>query len=275
MPRSYTPPGGHHDPAGNPLLSGDEQLRQVDLCFVMDSTGSMGSYIEATRRELKNLVQKLSTHTMKPKMAYALVLYRDHPPQDYSFVTQRIPLTERLEEAQQALDRARADGGGDGPEALIDGLYDAIYTMQWRKGSHKVILLAGDAPPHGEGGEGDQFPEGCPCGHMSRTVAQEAREKGITIFCLGIGNDTVMQKSFQQIAKLGGGQYVPLSGANTLIKHVLTITMGEFGKVDVDRVVFAAYRPGITPQAIAAATSLNVSDVVASIDRLRRKEMIR
>jgi Mg-chelatase subunit ChlD len=274
MPRRYEPPGGHHDRSGNPLFDADEALRQVDICFVMDATGSMSSYIDATRKELKAFASKLATHSMKPKMAYGLVLYRDHPPEDSSFVTNLSPLSENLEQTQQALNRASAEGGGDGPEAVVDGIYDAVYRMQWRKGSHKVILLAGDAPPHGEGASGDGFSRGCPCGHNVQTVAQEAREKGITIFCLGIGNDRDMQRTFQQIAKNSGGQYVPLASAGTLINNVLTITMGEFGKVDIDRVVMAAYSSSATPASIARATGLNITDVTASIDRLKRKELI-
>lgn len=274
MPRTYTPPGGHHDAMGNRLIDADEALRQVDLCFVMDSTGSMSSYITAARQELSAFAQKVAAHTMKPKMAYGLVLYRDHPPQDSTFVTRAFGLSEQLEPTQRALNAATAEGGGDGPEAVIDGVYDAVFGMRWRKGSHKVVILAGDAPPHGEGASGDGFPRGCPCGHTIRDICVEARERGITIFCLGIGHDSDMKRTFERIAKEGGGQYVPLGSADTLINNVLKLTMGEFGKVDVDRVVMAAYRKGATAATLAKATGLSESEVATSLDRLRRKEMI-
>lgn len=276
MPRSYTPPGGHQGAASSPAAApgGDARLRQVDLVFVMDATGSMQSYIDAARKELKAFAQQLATHSMRPRMAYGLVLYRDHPPQDKTFVTQSTRLSESLEDVQQALDRARADGGGDGPEAVVDGLYDAVYGMEWRKGSHKVILLAGDAPPHGCGGSGDGFARGCPCEHDPITVAQQAYEKGISIFALGIGGDSTMRRSFESIAQNAGGKYVALGGANALINEVLSITVAEFGKVDVDLVVYAAYRPGITVAALAAATRLSPAEVTASLERLRKKEMI-
>lgn len=277
MPRSYTPPGGHQGSIGGSSPGaggGDARLRQVDLIFVMDATGSMQSYIDAARKELKAFAQQLATHSMRPRMAYGLVLYRDHPPEDSSFVTQSTPLSESLEVVQQALDRARADGGGDGPEAVVDGLYDAVYRMQWRKGSHKVVLLAGDAPPHGCGGSGDGFADGCPCRHDPVTVAQQAYEKGISIFALGIGGDSTMKRSFENIAKNAGGKYVALGSAHALINEVLSITVAEFGKVDVDLVVYAAYRPGITVAALAAATGLSQAEVTASLERLRKKEMI-
>lgn len=60
-----------------------------------------------------------------------------------------------------------AAGGGDGPEAVLDGLYDSIYKVGWRKDSLRFIFHIADAPPHGKeytgsvGGDG--FPSGCPC----------------------------------------------------------------------------------------------------------------
>jgi len=41
----------------------------------------------------------------------ALILYRDHPPQDSSFITQIYDFTDDAEEAKKNIDRARASGG--------------------------------------------------------------------------------------------------------------------------------------------------------------------
>lgn len=54
-----------------------------------------------------------------------------------------------------------ATGGGDGPEAQADGLYDAVHA-QWNPKATKVAVLITDAPPHGIGEAGDGFPKGCP-----------------------------------------------------------------------------------------------------------------
>src|SRR5438067_1517423 len=134
-------------------------------------------------------------------MSYALVLYRDHADSDKSFVTHCYPFSEHLQNLQYALDSARAGGGGgDGAEAVADGLYEACYNMSWRENSHKVIILAGDAPPHGRGGYKDKYPEGCPCGHDPITIAGYAHARGISVFSLGIGNNKRMKESFEQIA---------------------------------------------------------------------------
>lgn len=260
------------------VLFRDERLRQLDLCFVMDATGSMRDHIDAARKNLQALASQLTAHPMRPNMSYALVLYRDHADlgkKESSPVTELSPFSPYLEDLQQAFDAARTKGGGgDGAEAVADGLYDACYRLQWREHSHKVILLAGDAPPHGSGARKDRYPRGCPCKHNPERVAREAHMRGITIFSLGAGDNSYMARSFQEIAHCGGGTFVFINSAGTLIDQIKDIVLGEFGKVDIDSSVLAAYRPDATPQSIAAATGLPIGDVDESMNRLRQKRLI-
>jgi len=267
--------GGHRPDPDMPVLDGTDLLRRVDLCFVLDATGSMKDYIDAARRELQAFAQTLANHRLRPQMRYALILYRDHPPEDTTFITKNWPLTEELTVIQAALNSAGADGGGDGPEAVIDGLYDAIFLLEWRQGAHKVVVLAGDAPPHGVGGAGDAFSEGCPCGHDLKAITDQAAERGITIFALGIGNDASMQKSFQQIARDGKGRYLALKNARVLIDEIMSVIIPEFGKVEIDIRVRSVYRPGMSAREIASKTGIDMREVEASIIRLRQKEVIK
>jgi hypothetical protein len=269
----YAPQASHfvevsHEDAG--------RLRQLDLCFVMDATGSMGSYIEATRKELEHFARTLSSHDIHPDACYGLVLYRDHIGSARDVVTQRYPFTANLQDLQDFLEGTHArGGGGDGPEAVADGLYDGCYVMPWRENSHKVMVLVGDAPPHGVGGRRDNYPEGCPCGRDPLAISRYARARGIVVFSLGIGDNRWMRESFEQIARHGGGKFVTISGADTLIDEILLLLQPEFDKVSIDLRVFSAYRPDSTPQSIAATTGLDVGEVDESMNRLRQKKMIR
>ena len=98
--------------------------------------------------------------------------------------------------------------------------------------------------------------------------------RGITVFSLGIGDNSFMARSFQQIASCGGGMFVSINSADTLIDQIVDIMLGEFGKVDIDSTVLSAYRPDATPQSIAAATGLPIGDVDESMNRLRQKRLI-
>lgn len=46
----------------------------------MDCTGSMGSYIESARENIRSIVEEIVT-SEKSDIQLALVEYRDHPPQ--------------------------------------------------------------------------------------------------------------------------------------------------------------------------------------------------
>lgn len=70
-------------------------LNQVDLCFlcfVIDTTGSMGGSIDAAKRHLLDAVAALR-QSDNLDLQVGLVEYRDHPPQESSFVTRLYPLT--------------------------------------------------------------------------------------------------------------------------------------------------------------------------------------
>ncbi len=140
---------------------GDE-LSHVDLCFVVDTTGSMGPFISAARTALLDTVEALGARS-GVEIQVGLVEYRDHPPQDTSFVTRHHPLTHDLRKMRKVINGLRADGGGDHPEAVYDGVCEAAVLTEWRAHSCRFILLVGDAPPHGyvpargvgRGGSGD------------------------------------------------------------------------------------------------------------------------
>src|ERR1044071_5396679 len=77
------------------------------------------------------------------------VEYRDHPPQEKTFVTRVNPLTSDIKRMQKAINSLKADGGGDAPEAVYDGVFAACKQIEWRPFSCRFTLLVGDAPPHG------------------------------------------------------------------------------------------------------------------------------
>jgi hypothetical protein len=83
-----------------------------------------------------------------------------------------------------------ATGGGDGPEAVLDGLYDATNKITWRKDSYKYIFHIADAPPHGKEyvTSGDGFPDGCPCKYTISKIAASMKELQIRYKLLKIGS---------------------------------------------------------------------------------------
>ena len=79
----------------------------------------------------------------------AMVNYRDHPPQDTTYVTQVNNFTDNMAKTKAFIQATCACGGGDGPEAVCCGLDDCLNTLTWRDDSTKIAILIADAQPHG------------------------------------------------------------------------------------------------------------------------------
>ncbi|XP_070579987.1 uncharacterized protein [Ptychodera flava] len=192
----------------------------LDLAFVMDCTGSMSSYINEARKNIQNIVEEIVAKEMSD-IHLAMVEYRDHPPQDSSFVTRVMDFTPSLKNMQKTMDKMSASGGGDGPEAVADGLHKAL-NLKWRPGATKVCVLIADAPPHGLGDGGDGFPKGCPAGHDPMKISRKMAEKNITLYSVACGSYAEGFKDFfMAIAHVTGGQYVALKDANLLSKVII------------------------------------------------------
>lgn len=80
-----------------------ERARQMvkghlDLVFLIDETGSMGPDIMEVQEQLFRLIEALRQSPLCRRLRLGLVTFRDHPPQDISFVTRVMPLTENVPE---------------------------------------------------------------------------------------------------------------------------------------------------------------------------------
>ena len=124
---------------------------------MQDCTGSQGSYISSATRNIEEICATIfqSGRLQEPEdLRVGLVAYRDHPPQDHTWVFKNFGFTSNISKVRQELSSLYATGGGDGPEAVTAGLYQAL-TMDWREDASKMVVLIADAPPHGIGEYGD------------------------------------------------------------------------------------------------------------------------
>jgi hypothetical protein len=211
----------------------DKPVGELDLVFLVDETGSMGPYIEEVKARLLEIIAALQAAPLCRSLRLGLVSYRDHEPQDLSFVSRVVPLTEDIATVRAGVLRMLAEGGGDGPEAVTDGLYDVV-RLDWRPAAARVVVWVGDAPPHGVVGAGDGFPDGCPCGHHWYTQAECCREMGIVVHavgCLpGLMGFAGAEQVFRLVAQTSRGLYLPLAEAPLLIPLVTGLAESELDK---------------------------------------------
>lgn len=194
--------------------------QELDLAFIMDCTGSMGAYIDTARRHIKEIVDEIVSSS-NSDVRVSLVEYRDHPPQDNTFVTKTYDFSDNIFMVKLWLDAARASGGGDGPEAVGEALFKATQ-LSWRTKSTKVAVLVSDAPPHGlVPSQDSSFPNGSPTGHDPMNLVRVMSQMGITMYVIGCEPAIIPYRDFfMALDYLTGGQYVPLSRPELLVDVV-------------------------------------------------------
>ena len=200
-------------PLIRPVAEKEENF--LDLVFAMDCTSSMSPYIDSAKNNVRKIVEEIIS-SEQSDVRLALVQYRDHPPQDKSFVTKVNDFTFSHKKMRDWLDNCEAKGGGDIPEAVTDALND-VLKLTWRTDSIKICVVVSDAPPHGINCASDGFPNGCPDGLDPIEITRRMAKEGITLYSVGCEPQISPYKEFfMGLAFITGGQYVPLTAAKLL-----------------------------------------------------------
>uniref|UniRef100_A0A6B2L9G1 VWFA domain-containing protein n=1 Tax=Arcella intermedia TaxID=1963864 RepID=A0A6B2L9G1_9EUKA len=196
------------------------------MVFCVDCTGSMGSYIQTAKDNITSIVESIVA-SESASIGFALVMYRDHPPQDSSFVTKVCDFTTDLSLMKEYVDSMAASGGGDTPEAMGSGLV-ACLSLSYRPTSTKVCILIADAPPHGISASpsGDGFPNGDPGCADLLSISRSFAEQSIRLYAVGcepaISSHTEAMSWMRWTADLTGGRYISLKRA----AHLSAIIVG-------------------------------------------------
>jgi hypothetical protein len=248
------------------------QINHLDLAFVVDTTGSMSGLIAAAQIQMIAMIEELAG-AASVDMRLGVVEYRDHPPQD-QLIARTHPLTGDLRQAQATIRGLSAAGGGDGPEAVLDGVLAACRELAWRLHARRIAVLVGDAPPHGVGAPGDRFPRGCPCGETIDSVTAAAEQARVTLYALGL--TVAVADSFERLSRATGGAYFPAGQGNAAIAQIKAILVSEFGNLEFDRRVLAALLADRERSIADLAENLAVPRlaVVAAVSRLERRELL-
>ena len=260
---------------------------RADICFVIDTTGSMGDFINEAKRRLVDAVSTLSAQN-NIDLEIGLVEYRDHPREDTSFITRVYPLTNNFKQIQKSINKLAANGGGDYPEAVYDGIQDACTQMKWRAHSCRYILLVGDAPPHGyqtlmqerEGTRGrnmgDRWANGYPNGLSLHTVTATAETHQVTIHSLCVNNDATARSAFSAISRGTGGQCSPSNNSANVTLSIIEVLKTEFQNLDFERSVLNTIEQLHDRDLDRVAKTLNCNrlKIAASIARLGKRGLI-
>ena len=167
----------------------------VDVCFIIDTTGSMGDEIARVKQTLLSVTEKLRADG-DVDLRYGAVLYRDIGDE---YVTKTHAFTTDIAGFDQALNSIQARGGGDGPESLNQGMAVAVSELSWRPDAARLAFLIADAPPHMD------YQDDVTYGRS----ALAAIHHGIRIHTVAAsGLDDRGSMVFRQVAQLSGGEFI-------------------------------------------------------------------
>lgn len=182
----------------------------LELCIVMDHTGSMGPVIGAAKVGAARLIKQLQAYV--PRFRAGLVTYDDG-------ARMRATLTSDPAILRKALDKVGAGGGGDLEEGVDKGIRLALAQgrLGWSQRAYRVIVVVGDAPPH----EGDVMR----LFKMLRTARDDVLyDKPVVVHTVSTKDLPVLH--FPQIAAAGGGQHVTLRQTGRLVEELVLLTFG-------------------------------------------------
>jgi hypothetical protein len=199
----------------------------IDMVFVLDITGSMGSTIDNLKTSVVNIAQALST---KSNNDYRVGLITVNEYYNGSMTLSNlvnddqiaIPLntSNNLTELQTAVNGLYAEDGGGIPEPTDVALDAAINNTTlhgknlgtWRSGAVKMIILITDAMPSGN----DDYYQVGVDDLRANQLAQQAKAAGIKIYPIATGvaaSDASIQALMQNYATVTGGRlYISATG---------------------------------------------------------------
>jgi Mg-chelatase subunit ChlD len=232
----------------------------LEIVFVFDSTGSMAGVLGAAKARIAQMAEAL--HALVPDSRVGVVTYRDRDGSE-EYLTRSVPLAQDFYRAINFMQVVSANGGGDPPEAVLEGLEEAL-RQTWNPTARRVVVLVGDAPPHKatwariRARVGAFVKDGRSCVHAIVTATDErdrtAREA---------------LRAFEEIARLGRGQCLQLGNDVEILRHVLSLAFGSEFRRNIDEVFAILQRDRhLIPPATQAWVQRNDRDALArELDR--------
>jgi len=195
---------------------------RIEVCFVLDTTGSMGGLIEGAKLKIWSIANQMVSAKPTPRLKIALIGYRDRGDE---YVTRIYDLSEDIDAVYANLQKFEAGGGGDTPESVNQALHEAVAKVAWSadRGVLKIIFLVGDCPPHMDYPDDVKYPKTC----------EAAVKKDLIINTVQCGNHGETTPVWQDIAGRAEGKFVAI-GQSGDMQVVSTPMDAELAKLNAE-----------------------------------------
>jgi Mg-chelatase subunit ChlD len=173
---------------------------RIEVCFVLDTTGSMGGLIEGAKMKIWSIANQMVSAKPAPQLKIALLGYRDRGDE---YIVRRYDLSEDIDAVYANLQKFQAGGGGDTPESVNQALDEAVNRIGWSpdRSVLKIVFLVGDSPPHMDYQDDVKYQATCAA----------AVKKDLIINTVQCGANSETTRFWQEIAGLAEGKSVAIS----------------------------------------------------------------
>ena len=160
------------------------EIMELDICYVIDGTGSMFSYIHAAKdwivRITKDISTQMSSSGRSDDIRVACIIYRSSCCSSSSSDKANLFDFMSADELAPEIASVSCEGGCGSAADVIGGLKWALQ-QSWRRNATKILIEMGDECPHGE------YWNKCPWKHdrsdpeiaADKAVVRQIGEKGI------------------------------------------------------------------------------------------------
>ena len=243
--------------------TGDLRIDRIDVVFLLDVSGSMGSELGEVQEESVAIMEAL--RDLVPDSAFGVASFVDYngftdslygttygSDDDYAYRLDQ-NVTESIGAVRDALDGITLEYGEDAPEAYSRALWEMQY-LDWREDSKRIVILFGDAYPHDRTFFGEDFGvdpgrdeiEGTDDDLVFVEVVEQLVDARISV--IGVNSDpdsTRPVEFFQYVTAETGGAYFELTEAADIPEAVVALIEEEVSTIDRLTVQVAAGPAGV------------------------------
>jgi hypothetical protein len=176
-------------------------IDDLDLVFVMDTTGSMGEELRDIQFNLIGIIRVL--HRLAPTLNVGFVAFKDYGDDYFTRAFALSPMRgENIRRVQEFVEGLKAGGGGDKPEPVTAAMKEGL-KMAWRNNAEARLIIIGDAPGHRpDWQEAFDLASGF-------SAKQEKAEKGRRVSAIYTGPGGDQGAAFyERLAQAGRGDFV-------------------------------------------------------------------
>lgn len=183
----------------------------IDVMIVMDSTGSMQTWINSARDTVLEAFDSIKKDYPVGRIRLGLVCYRDFDVNENErFVLH--PLTDQINDVQNTLRAVKAKGGDDQAEDVAGGLEKTLEAFRLPHPASvtptRICLFVADQPAHGLRYHaitvGDRYPKGDPNGLEPYQQVSELATMGVDMTVFRI--DKSMDKMIETFSEAYNGK---------------------------------------------------------------------